>query len=36
LTPVIGGAVPETQQAWLSFLAKDYPDVKFGKEEPKF
>jgi hypothetical protein len=30
------GAAPETQEEWVSFLAKHYPDVKFGQEEPKF
>jgi hypothetical protein len=30
------GSAPETQEEWFSFLAKHYPDVKFGQEEPKF
>jgi hypothetical protein len=30
------GAAPETQEEWVLFLSKHYPDIKFGQEEPKF
>jgi hypothetical protein len=30
------GSAPETQEEWVSFLSKHYPDIKFGQEEPKF